>query len=318
MFFVVTGCSGFIGYHVTKRLLERGHYVVGIDKLTYASSQFHKNRRMHEKNFIFVQEDIKDLKKMPDCDYVINFAAESHVDNSIEENNTFINSNVVGVQNLLKLCAGKYRKPVFFQISTDEVYGEHIGTVKEETDLNPGNPYAASKASAEMLVKAWNKTYKVPYLMVRPSNNYGPEQYPEKLFPKTIKSYLSDGKIELHDEGKPIRTWLHVDDTWWAIYKIIESKKVNEIYNISSPDIYSNLYIVSNIFEHLNKKYQKYNNIKEFLDYGYSRPGQDIRYNVDDTKLKSIGWDNSRKLEHEMPRLIKEYVDYFEKYGVIF
>jgi len=319
MIFVVTGCEGFIGRNFTNLLLNKGHFVYGIDKLTYASKQYNEIVEERHKNFRLIKEDIKDIQFLPDCDYVVNFAAESHVDNSIISSDSFLESNVLGVKNLLQLVRTKYKKPTFVQISTDEVYGEFLdGSCNEDTLLNPGNPYAASKASAEMLVKAWAKTYNIPFLIIRPSNNYGRLQYPEKLIPAVIKNYLSKRKLLLHDNGSPIRTWLNVIDTCTGIYTAITKSEKDEIYNISSEDVYTNLYVVNKIFDILNKKYKYYETIKDFIDYNYKRPGQDIRYNVNDVKLKSLGWKNEYKFDDVIEDIIVDYIKFYEQNGVIF
>ena len=319
MIFVVTGCEGFIGKNFVDLLLYNGHSVYGIDKHTYASKQYSELLVHSHPNYRLIVEDIKDVKFLPDCDYIVNFAAESHVDNSIGDSENFLETNILGVKNLLHLSRTKYKKPLFVQISTDEVYGESpTGSCSEESILKPGNPYSASKASADMLVKAWSKTYGVPYIIIRPSNNYGCLQYPEKLIPAVIKSYLTKRKILLHDGGKPIRTWLYVYDTCSGIYTAIQKSEVNEIYNISSQDVYTNLYVVSRIFEILNKNYNYFETIGDFLDYNYKRPGQDVRYNVDDTKLKSLGWKNEYKFEDQIEKIVLHYIDFFERNGVIF
>lgn len=328
MIFVVTGCEGFIGRNFTNLLLNKGHYVYGIDKLTYASKQISAimNNALGGtelkifKQYKLIKEDIKDVTYLPDCDYIVNFAAESHVDNSIGSSDEFLNSNILGVKNLLQLARTKYKKPIFIQISTDEVYGESAsGSCDEESVLKPGNPYSASKASADMLIKAWSKTYGLPYYIIRPSNNYGSLQYPEKLIPATIKNYICDRKLQLHDSGTPIRTWLNVVDTCKAIYTVIEkSKSTNEIFNISSPDVYTNLYVVSKIFEILQKYLKKDITIEQFLDYNYKRPGQDVRYNVDDSKLKGLGWKNENLFEDKIEKIVVQYVEFHKTFGVIF
>lgn len=319
MIFVVTGCEGFIGRNFVNLLLNKGHFVYGIDKLTYASRQYSEIVYEKHTNYRLIVEDIRDIKFLPDCDYVVNFAAESHVDNSIGSSESFLETNVLGTKNLLHLCRSKYKKPLFVQISTDEVYGESpTGSCDEESILKPGNPYSASKASADMLVKAWSKTYGIPYLIIRPSNNYGRLQYPEKLIPATIKNYLAKRKLLLHDEGKPVRTWLNVADTCTGVYTAITTSSDNEIYNISSQDIYTNLYVVSRIFEILNEKYKYFTTIGEFVDYNYKRPGQDIRYNVDDNKLKNLGWDNKYRFDDTIESIVLDYIKFYEQNGVIF
>ena len=221
----VTGCLGFIGYHVTKRCLDEGFYVYGIDKQTYCSNPQFLPELLQNSNFKFLNCDINDIERLVDCDYVINTAAETHVDNSIVNNDVFIKSNINGVHHLLKLIQEKgsiYTKPTLLHFSTDEVYGDIVEGFHTEIDLlKPSNPYSATKAAADMLVLAWARTYKIPYVIVRPTNNYGIGQYVEKLIPKTVK-YLNLGrKIDLHDKGMPRRTWLHVSDTASAVMTIM-------------------------------------------------------------------------------------------------
>jgi dTDP-glucose 4,6-dehydratase len=229
---VITGCLGLIGVHVTKKCLSKGWKVYGIDKCSYAANlNFLKDFQTFE-NFTFINKDIADLTHIPDCDYVINIAAESHVGNSIIDSENFIKSNIVGVKNLLDLIRKKPNNvmpwPTFFHFSTDEVYGDITVGEHTETDiLKPSNPYSASKASADMLIFAWARTYG------RPTNNYGIGQYPEKLIPISVKMLQRGKKIRLHDAGEPIRNWLHSDDTAAAVIKIIDSGATNEIYNIA-------------------------------------------------------------------------------------
>tara|TARA_Y100000593_G_C4313124_1_gene339389 strand:- start:1478 stop:2140 length:663 start_codon:yes stop_codon:yes gene_type:complete len=214
----ITGCLGFIGAYVTRACLKKGWMVYGVDKCTYAADRNLLDEFAGYDNFRFEEVDIKDLAYLRDCDYVINVAAESHVGNSIIDSKEFISSNVVGVQNLLDLIRHKpencAQRPVFLHFSTDEVYGDILGDAHVETDiLKPSNPYSASKAAADMLVIAWARTYNIKYNIIRPTNNYGIGQYPEKLIPLSIKNLQRGKKIRLHDGGTPVRNWLHAADT---------------------------------------------------------------------------------------------------------
>jgi dTDP-glucose 4,6-dehydratase len=222
----ITGCLGFIGSYVTRICLEKGWYVKGVDKITYAANKDLLNEFKQFPNFSFVHCDINDLKFLYDCDYVINTAAETHVGNSISNSDEFVSSNVNGVHNLLELIRnhrGEHsEKPIFIHFSTDEVYGDiNNGAHTEEDLLKPSNPYSATKAAADMFVLAWARTYKIPYVIVRPTNNYGIGQYVEKLIPKTIKYLTIDRKVDLHDKGLPVRTWLHAEDTANAVITIV-------------------------------------------------------------------------------------------------
>jgi len=233
----ITGCLGFIGSYITRQCLELGWYVKGIDKITYAANRNLLTEFNKFDNFSFVHCDINDLKFLYDCDYVINTAAETHVGNSISSSDEFVKSNIDGVHNLLELIkthrGENVNKPILIHFSTDEVYGDIENGVHTETHLlKPSNPYSATKAAADMLVMAWGRTHKVPYIIVRPTNNYGIGQYVEKLIPKTCKYLKLNKKVPLHNNGTPVRTWLHAQDTSNAIIKIIESGITNEIYNI--------------------------------------------------------------------------------------
>ena len=221
----VTGCLGFIGYHVTKACLDKGWYVRGVDSETYAANTQFANDLFDYPNFSYEGCDINDLERIYECDYVINTAAETHVDNSIASSDVFLRSNINGVHRLLELIKNsRHKMPTLLHFSTDEVYGDITVGAHTETDLlKPSNPYSATKAAADMLVLAWARTFNVPYVIVRPTNNYGIGQYVEKFIPKSIKAVALGRPIPLHDAGKPRRTWLHVSDTAQAVITIIES-----------------------------------------------------------------------------------------------
>ena len=318
----ITGCCGFIGSYVTKACLNKGWYVRGVDKMTYASDHKLLDDFKKYPNFTFEKTDINDLSFLYDCDYVINTAAETHVGNSIVKSEDFIHSNINGVHNLLELIRN-YRaegktKPIFLHFSTDEVYGDISEGQHIENDLlKPSNPYSASKAAADQLVLAWGRTYDLPYVIVRPTNNYGVGQYVEKLIPKSIKYLTLGKKIPLHNEGKPIRNWLHARDTAQAIIKIIESGAQNEIYNICGGFEQSNLDTVRKIislyfdYDLLEEQtdFWEYDKVKPYLDFSYSRKGQDVRYALNDDKLKSLGWEAKSDFNAELWLII----DYYKK-----
>jgi len=307
----ITGCLGFIGSHVTRLCLNQGWYVRGIDKCTYAAN-LNLLTEFHEyDNFEFENEDINDIKFLYECDYVINTAAETHVGNSISNSDAFIKSNIDGVHNLLNLIKN-YRHespklPTLLHFSTDEVYGDIDEGAHTETDLlKPSNPYSATKAAADMLVLAWGRTYKLPYIIVRPTNNYGVGQYVEKLIPKTCK-YLELGrKIPLHNNGTPIRNWLHAHDTARAIVTIINKGVENEIYNIAGGFEQSNYDTVRKVITEYNGS-----NIEDHLDLTYSRVGQDVRYALDDSKLKSLGWKPVVSFDDTLPSIVEYYKNKF-------
>ena len=306
----ITGCLGFIGSNVTRACLNRGWYVIGVDSMTYASNQhFLQEFQSHPTGkFKFIQSDINDLDRLYECDYIINTAAETHVDNSIESSDEFVRSNVNGVHHLLKLInAKKHQKPILLHFSTDEVYGDILKGSHVETDLlKPSNPYSATKAAADMLILAWARTFGLPYIIVRPTNNYGIGQYVEKLIPKTCK-YLTVGRqVDLHDGGLPVRTWLHAEDTARAVLAIIDAGVKNEIYNISGNLEITNLTVVQKIIREFNgdKDCSKY--LKDMV-----RQGQDQRYSIDDSKLKSLGWSPIAKFDTELAKIVKYYKENF-------
>jgi dTDP-glucose 4,6-dehydratase len=308
---VITGCLGLIGSYVTRQCLSKGWKVYGIDSCTYAANMQFLESFIKSPNFTFIREDIAKISFLPDCDYVINLAAESHVGNSIIDSADFITSNVMGVKNLLDLIRQKPAnvsdQPVFFHFSTDEVYGDITTGAHVETDiLKPSNPYSASKAAADMLVTAWARTYNLKYVILRPTNNYGIGQYPEKLIPLTVKLLMRGKKIRLHNEGKPIRNWLHADDTATAVIALIESGSINEIFNVAGTSERQNIETVSKILECYFKEKRDWT---EFLNLTCIREGQDIRYALNDDKLRSLGWKPERKFNDE----IKEIVEYYKQ-----
>lgn len=306
----VTGCLGFIGYHVTVKCLERGWYVRGVDSETYASNIQFLSELKKYKNFTYEHNDINDIERLYDCDYVINTAAETHVDNSIASSDVFLRSNVNGVHHLLELIKNSRRRmPTLLHFSTDEVYGDiEVGSHTEEDLLKPSNPYSATKAAADMLVLAWARTFNVPYVIVRPTNNYGIGQYVEKFIPRAVK-YLTIGKkVELHDQGLPRRTWLHVSDTAEAVIAIIESGVQNEIYNISGNYEEENLFIAKQIIHQVTGESMRFEN---HIDFSVSRPGQDVRYAINDSKLKALGWKPRANFNKELIDIVTYYQSNF-------
>lgn len=282
---LVTGGRGFIGSHFVEKCLEQNHKVIDIDSMTYAS-----NKQLpwdNHPNYKLIEEDIASIKHLPPCDVIVNFAAESHVDNSIESPKIFFESNIRGVFNLLELIRGKiYDRPLFFHISTDEVYGDIRDYWFTENDkLSPGNPYSATKASAEMLVLSYSKTYNINYIITRSSNNYGPRQYCEKLIPKIIESIQNNKKIPLHGDGSYIRDWIYVKDNIEAIYYILNNSNLDQIYNISANNHFTNLEVVKQVCSWFDIK--DYDKCIEFVT---NRIGQDIRYSISNDKLSNLGW----------------------------
>jgi dTDP-glucose 4,6-dehydratase len=307
----VTGCLGFIGRHVTQLLLDKGWYVYGIDNCTYASDTNFLKCFQSYKNFNFERKNICDIDRLVDCDYFINIAAETHVDNSIRDSKVFVESNINGVHNILELLK-IYKKegyvvPRFIHFSTDEVYGDISSGEHIETDiLKPSNPYSATKAAADQLIIAWSRTYGIPYNIIRPTNNYGVGQYVEKLIPKACKFIGLGRKIPLHNQGTPIRNWLHAKDTASAVLKIIEYGVQNEIYNVAGGFEQSNIDTIRKVLNsYFNDDIDDY---KEYIDFGVERPGQDVRYALNDDKIRSLGWRPECNFDDE----IKVIVDYYK------
>jgi dTDP-glucose 4,6-dehydratase len=314
----ITGCLGFIGSYVTRACLEKGWYVKGVDKMTYAANDELLWEFNDYENFSFVNSDINDLEFLYECDYVINVAAETHVGNSISKSDDFIHSNVNGVHHLLELLR-TYRHessaiPTLLHFSTDEVYGDIEEGAHIETDLlKPSNPYSATKAAADMLVLAWGRTYNIPYVIVRPTNNYGVGQYVEKLIPKTCKALHLKRKIPLHNEGTPIRNWLHAADTAEAVIKIVETGVQNEIYNIAGGFEQSNYDTVQKVITEYfsTDELQFAGTVDKYLDFTYSRVGQDVRYALDDSKLRTLGWEPKAIFDEELPKIVEYYKNNF-------
>jgi dTDP-glucose 4,6-dehydratase len=308
----VTGCLGFIGSYITRACLEKGWYVKGVDKITYAANKTLLDEFNQYENFSFVHCDINELEFLYECDYIINTAAETHVGNSIAGSGEFVDSNITGVHHLLELIRN-YRQetsktPILLHFSTDEVYGDIEEGAHTEIDLlKPSNPYSATKAAADMLVLAWNRTYNIPYVIVRPTNNYGRGQYVEKLIPKTCKYLKLGRKIPLHNGGTPIRNWLHAADTADAVITIIECGVQNEIYNIAGGFEQSNFDTVRKVI----KEYNRGENVVDYLDLSYSRIGQDVRYALDDSKLRTLGWKPKKQFDVELPSIIDYYKNKF-------
>ena len=308
----ITGCLGFMGSHLTRKVLQRGWYVRGIDSMTYASQPKVLEEFKSYDNFSFNHTDINDLEFLYDCDYIINTAAETHVGNSIVKNDQFVRSNINGVHKILYLLR-EYRTetqgaPLFIHFSTDEVYGDiKVGSFKETQILCPSNPYSATKAAADMFICAWHRTYGTRYVIVRPTNNYGVGQYVEKLIPKTVKYLKLGRKIPLHNQGTPVRTWLHAKDTADAILTIIDNNVENQTYNISGNYEDTNLNVVQKIIDLAipDADYDKH------LDLGMSRAGQDVRYSINDSKLKNLGWNPKCNFDSELKDIVKYYCTHF-------
>jgi dTDP-glucose 4,6-dehydratase len=317
----ITGCLGFIGAYVTRMALEKGWQVRGIDKITYAGDKDLLSQFLIYNNFIFEHKDINEIEFLYDCDYFINIAAETHVGNSIVNSDDFMSSNVNGVHHILELLRN-YRQenthqPILIQISTDEVYGDiDQGAHTEEDLLKPSNPYSATKAAADMFVMSYGRTYNLPYIILRPTNNYGIGQYVEKLSPKAIKFLNMGRQIPLHNNGLPVRNWLHAADTAQAVMTVIEKGEVNEIYNVCGGYEQTNLEVVTKILMNYNRITKIVTEkgsgaLAPYLDLSYSRDGQDVRYALDDSKLRKLGWKPKKVFDEELPSIVEYYKEKF-------
>lgn len=306
--FLVTGGLGFIGSHFIERCLEQGHKVINIDKVTYASNTSLKFKG----EYTFINEDISKLTSIPHCDFIINFAAESHVDNSIQHSLNFIESNIKGVYNLLEIIknnminsalhAQNYKYPIFIQISTDEVFGDiEQGAFIEDDRHKASNPYSATKSAAEQIVFAWSRTYNIPFLMTRTTNNYGKRQHTEKLIPRAIHSVLNNQKVPIHGTGSYVRNWIHVEDNINAIMCVIDCGTINEIYHIASDEEYSVNEIVQKICRLMKLEFS------DVAYYGSDRAGADTRYALNCDKLKLLGWQQKHNLDDSLMEMISYY-----------
>ena len=290
---MVTGGRGFIGSHFVEKVLEFNNVssVIDYDCMTYAASKslpFDDNPKYEH-----VSENIQDIQRLPpNIDYIVNFAAESHVDNSIASPSIFIESNVIGVYNLLELIRGKvYSRPQLIHISTDAVYGDaddDDNHFDENHKLTPSNPYAGSKAAAEMMIMSYGRTFEVDYKITRSTNNYGPRQYPEKLIPKCIDSIKSGKKIPLHGNGSYVRDWIHVKDNIDGIWYVLEYGENRNVYNISGNNPLSNIEVVKQVCSWFG--ISDYESHIEFVE---NRLGQDARYSINSRKIEDLTW--SRK-----------------------
>lgn len=284
---LVTGAAGFIGSEFTRQFALKYTLIV-VDKLSYAGDEqrlagVRKLIKFHKAD-IADKERLEGIFKKGRPWIVVHFAAETHVDRSIQHNHPFIDANITGTQNLIDLSR-KYKVRRFVHISTDEVYGDSAGhgRFKETAPIKPNNPYSATKAAAELLVRAAVRTYRFPAVIVRPANNYGPWQYPEKFIPVIIFKALHDQKIPVYGRGAQIREWLHVSDCACGIETVLKRGKTGEIYNIGSYYECNNLTTARTVLKHMGKPLTLIQFVKD-------RPGHDFRYSVDCTKLRKLGW----------------------------
>lgn len=326
---MITGGAGFIGSNFVKLMLDQNPEVriVNVDALTYAGNLENLKDLEGNENHVFVKADIRDRQGMEelfgkyDITQVVNFAAESHVDRSIEEPEVFLTTNIIGTQVLLDAAkkywkvhpedkySREYRDDVkFLQVSTDEVYGTlgATGMFVETMPLMPNSPYSASKASADLMVRAYHETFGLPVNITRCSNNYGPYQFPEKLIPLMISNALKGKDLPVYGDGMQIRDWLHVYDHCAAIACVLNTGVVGEVYNIGGNNEKANIEIVTLILNTLEKS-------KDLIKYVKDRPGHDRRYAIDNTKITSqLGWEPVYTFEKGMKETIDWYLSHQE------
>lgn len=328
---LVTGGCGFIGSAVIRKLIsDSDHTVINVDNLTYAGNPDSIAKIAENERYFFEKKDICDFDGMVGIykkykpDVVMNLAAESHVDRSIEDPDSFINTNIFGTYNLLKISRSyfnelsekKNRLFRFHHISTDEVFGDLIGDdlFTENTRYDPSSPYSASKASSDHLVKSWGRTYKLPVLLTNCSNNYGPYHFPEKLIPHMIINALSGKKLPLYGDGSQIRDWLYVDDHAEALIKVISSSEPFEVYNIGGNSEKTNLQVVTMICEILDKLVEKkpsdISSFSELISFVDDRPGHDKRYAIDSSKIKKdLNWIPKENFDSGLNKTVKWYIE---------
>lgn len=312
---LVTGGAGFIGSNFVFHMLKEHptYRVVCLDALTYAGNLSTLEPVMDNPNFRFVKGDITDrevvdkLFEEEKFDFVVNFAAESHVDRSIEDPGIFLKTNILGTQVLMD-SSRKYGVKRFHQVSTDEVYGDlPLDRLDlfftEETPIHTSSPYSASKASADLLVQAYNRTFKLPITISRCSNNYGPYHFPEKLIPLIISRALNDESLPVYGKGENIRDWLYVEDHCTAIDLILHKGKEGEVYNIGGHNEKTNLEVVQTILRELGKP-------ESLITYVKDRAGHDMRYAIDPSKTRrELGWEPTTLFDEGIKKTIKWYLD---------
>jgi len=303
---LVTGGAGFIGSNFIRHILNNhsDYRILNLDKLTYSGNLNNLKDVRESKNYKFIEGDICDSRKvesaMKGCNFVINFAAQTHVDRSIKNAAEFMRTNVEGVRVLLDI-ARRFKIKRFLQISTDEVYGDiKRGLSKENDLLLPNSPYAASKAGADLLCRSYFKTYKMPIIVTRSSNNFGPYQYPEKVMPLFITNAIESKLLPLYGDGKNIRDWIYVVDNCSAIDLILRKGKPGQIYNIGGGSQLRNIRFAREILSMLGKD-------KDLLSFVADRPGHDRRYALDSKRIEGLGW----KPEYDFKRALRLTIEWY-------
>ncbi len=307
---MITGGAGFIGSNFVHHMSENDDYdLVILDKLTYAGDM--ENLKEVRDKIEFVKGDIADegavSSAMKGCDMVVNFAAETHVDRSIEDPGVFVKTDVIGTYNLLE-CVRKYDVDRYLQISTDEVYGSiEGGSFTESSNIDPSSPYSASKAGGDLLVSAYYKTYGTPVVITRSSNNFGPRQYPEKLIPLFIMNAMQDKQLPVYGDGKNVRDWIYVMDNCKGIEVALLEGKLGEVYNIGGGNERNNLEITHLILELLGKP-------ESLITFVEDRLGHDRRYSLDSSKIMKLGWKPETPFEEAMQETVDWYLENFSRF----
>ena len=323
---IVTGGLGFIGSNLIKKLLEKNYKVINIDKINYASSFYNTREFAKSKNYKFYKININDSKNLKKILKVFrpvgifNLAAETHVDRSIDNPIEFINSNIMGVYNLLECFRGyskKYKNCKLIHISTDEVYGDVIkGRSKENDPYKPSSPYAATKASSDHLVYSYLKTFKIKAIITNCSNNYGPRQHPEKLIPKLIYNVINNKPLTLYGKGKNLREWIHVADHCEALIKVFQGGKIGEFYNIGSNLNSRNIDIAKLIIKIGKKKLKLGKNVK--IKFVKDRPGHDFRYALNSSKINNkLKWKAKINIKKGLENTFEWYLKNMRYYTTI-
>ncbi|MBO8183269.1 MAG: dTDP-glucose 4,6-dehydratase [Archaeoglobus sp.] len=311
---LVTGGLGFIGSNFIRYYLEKSESdaeIINVDAMRYGSNPDNlkdlKDIDDNNNAYTFVKGDISDYQLMSnlvkDVDAIVNFAAETHVDRSISSPDAFFRSNVIGVFTILEAIRKGNPEAIFVQVSTDEVYGDIVdGSFTENDALRPSSPYSASKAAGDMFVLAYARTYGIKAMITRCTNNYGSYQFPEKLIPKTIIRASMDMKIPVYGTGENVRDWLYVRDHCEAIDLVMQKGESGEIYNISSGEEKMNIEVVREILRIIGKD-------ESLIEFVEDRPGHDIRYSLDSSKIRELGWKPKHSFEEGIKETVRWYVD---------
>jgi len=314
---IVTGGLGFIGSNLINTLKNK-YFIINIDKVSYASN--FKNIDLNIKNYKFYKQDInnkifiKNVLEKYNPSIIFNLAAETHVDRSIDGPKSFIDSNILGVFNLLETIRSYKKKIKLMHISTDEVYGDikKNNKSKEDDSYNPSSPYSASKASGDLLIKSYIRTYKIPAIITNCCNNFGPNQYPEKLIPTIIYNILNGKPIPIYGKGKNIREWIYVKDHCNALFNVAQKGIIGENYNIGSGTILNNIQITKRIIS-IFKKMNHNQNIISKINFIKDRPGHDFRYCLDSSKIKNkLKWKCDSNFDQRINETIIWYINKFK------